>query len=358
MTKKKIGVLTLPFNNNYGGLLQSYALQTYLKKKAYEVVLLDIKRVNKITIKYKIVNFLKLISGKSYYSKRKLSYLSKNMTDFARDNMTILTLVQPEQLDYSLYEAIVVGSDQVWRHDYILDNFRDYFLGFIPSGVTKKYAYAVSLGKDSWDFSGVQTKEITALLSDFTSVFVREHSGVNLCKVNCNIESIDVLDPVFLLKKEEYLDIILKNDLKTEPGLLFYMLDLDADRRKLIELVNNVLKLKISSAGILNKDGTRKIQYPSVSRWLAQFMNAKFIVTDSFHGCAFAILFNKPFIVFGNRSRGLSRFESILSRFGLMDNLILDIETEKAKIERIAKDSLQNLDLSYVVNTIDQDFNI
>ena len=101
--------------------------------------------------------------------------------------------------------------------------------------------------------------------------------------------------------------------------------------------------------------------YPTVTSWLKGFDDAKYVVTDSFHGCAFAILFNKPFIVYGNKERGMSRFNSLLKLFDLEDRLVYSVnEISDNKIYQeidwgrvnMKIDEYRNISNSFIVETL------
>ena len=230
--------------------------------------------------------------------------------------------------DYVLekkFDVVIVGSDQVWRKQYINDQYyTSYFLDFVDSKKTKKIAYAASFGKDAWEGDD-DIHVISQLLKDFTAISVREKSGISICKNRFNIENIEhVLDPTLLFNKDFYLSqIISKYDTSSikSGGFVTYVLDEEEKKKNIIEFV----KEKTNLQNIHNLKGfktSNKIY--SVPEWLFSFASADFIVTDSFHGMIFSIIFEKEFIVIGNKSRGLERFYSLLNLLGLKERLIID----------------------------------
>jgi hypothetical protein len=330
----KIAILTLPFNNNYGGLLQSYALQFFLKNRSHDVLLINISdETSPNSIIGYLKYILKIIVGKRFRDKKRLNHISKNMVQFVNDNMNCTVRVNNlrdfEKLKSYHFDSYIVGSDQVWRFEYTRDRFAAYFLDFVSENNVSKLAFAASFGVDEWTIDNKVTEKLSKLLKEFKGVSVREKSGIQLCEDYLGVTPLHLLDPIFLLDKRDYEKLIRKNqnqDLTSKKnGLLVYMLDLNADKLKAIELLSNELILSPFFAG-LNPEKGRSIKtnsaYPPVSEWLENFMNAKYIITDSFHGCAFAILFNKPFLVYGNNARGMTRFESILETFNLKSRLI------------------------------------
>lgn len=332
---KKIAILTLPFNNNYGGLLQSYALQKYLAGRGHEVILISNVQssLDKINLKFKIKNFIKIIIGKKAKDNERMRKISKNMLQFVNDNMSCTQPIYNEKdlflLEKYNFDAYIVGSDQVWRFDYTGNDFGKYFFNFIKSDKVKRISFAASFGIDKWTKNEYDTKYLSSLIHKFQAISVREKSGVSLCNDNLGVTATHLLDPVFLLPINDYQKLIPKKektiDSLNDNGLLVYMLDYDEDKKKAVELISQTIKQKPFRVGVkqLNRGKfNQDMIYPSVSEWIDGFLKAKYIITDSFHGCVFAILFNKPFIVYGNNSRGLTRFDSLLETFNLKSRFI------------------------------------
>ena len=105
------------------------------------------------------------------------------------------------------FDAIIVGSDQVWRPLYN-SNIEDYFIGFDEYGDFKRIAYAASFGISSWEFDVNQTQKCSSLLKKFNAVSVREFSGADLCSNYFNVRAKVVLDPTLLLNKYDYIHLI------------------------------------------------------------------------------------------------------------------------------------------------------
>ena len=163
----------------------------------------------------------------------------------------------------------------------------------------------------------------------FNKISVREDSGVKLCKDFLGVEAQHVLDPTLLLNKNNYMSLI-KKSYDGNRTLFSYVLDKSEDKIEFVEFMAKEKGLKIVTCmsedklipGV-TKDFSKCI-YPSVDKWLNGFNNAEFVVTDSFHGTVFAIIFNKQFVTIGNERRGMARFESLLKMFGLEDRLVTD----------------------------------
>ncbi|MBC6999402.1 polysaccharide pyruvyl transferase family protein [Cytophaga sp. FL35] len=327
----KIAILTLPFNNNYGGLLQSYALQIILKRRGHDVTVLKVTSILPATsFKESVYRFLKIVLGKERENQKRLKKISKNMKAFEEINMNTTAPIysQEDFGSYDNFDAYVVGSDQVWRFDYTKERRKNYFLDFVTNQNALKISFAASFGIDEWKLSKSQTQELSELASKFDSISVREKSGVKLCREHLNVTASHILDPAILVEPELYTGLICENKSDHIPsnGLLIYMLDYGGDKQKTAEIISKELKCTPFRVGVQKaNEGTfdDKMVYPSVGSWIEGFKKAKFIITDSFHGCLFSILFNKPFIVYGNTSRGITRFDSILETFNLKKRFVI-----------------------------------
>ena len=153
----------------------------------------------------------------------------------------------------------------------------------------------------------------------FDAVSVREASGVTLCKQYLDIDAVHLLDPTMLLSADDYRDVVKKSEIKCREkgGVLVYVLDMTAEKQNFIE---EFCKQKELQAFYVGKEVDCVL--PSIESWLDGFDAADYVITDSFHGSVFSIIFNKPFISIGNKARGLSRFNSLLSIFNLEDRLV------------------------------------
>lgn len=225
------------------------------------------------------------------------------------------------------YDAYLVGSDQVWRPR--MNHYIDYtFFGFVGSDKPILLSYAASFGVDTWDYTVEETAKYKKQIQRFSGVSVREDSGVALCKEYFNVDATHVLDPTLMLEVDDYRKLIKQeNENKSDGELLCYILDENNEKQLLIDTISKELNIKpfFLNAEFNNCKSALELEkriYPTVTSWLKGFDDAKYVVTDSFHGCVFAILFNKPFIVYGNKKRGMSRFNSLLKLFDLEDRLV------------------------------------
>lgn len=337
----KLAILTQPLFFNYGGLLQAYALQTILERMGHEVIILN-RETTSASVRFPN----NLVLDAKYFLRKILR--KPNVTRNSRQNKLISSKTQKFTDSYlhtspSLYsvkllnkylskhpqDGFVVGSDQVWRPS-MSPCLTNYFLDFTKLQNVKRIAYAASFGVDCWEFTDADTVACSALAKIFDAISVREASGVALCEEYLEVDAVHVLDPTLMLEKEDYIQLANEaNETKIDGSLFCYVLDKSEEKQTVIKTISQKQGLKDFYCMPALHDSPENIErdpdnciYPPVTQWLRSFMDAEMVLTDSFHGTAFSIIFNKPFWVIGNKARGLSRFESILGIFGLQDRLI------------------------------------
>lgn len=325
----KIAVLTLPLHGNYGGIIQNYALQTVLQQMGHNV---------------KTINLKKSLLGKKY----DISFITKTVTEKSRAKRHVrrfinghISLTPPiynkKQLiktDFTEFDAVIVGSDQVWRVRYAYPDIYTYYLDFIKDKNIKKIALSASFGTDAVEYSDEQIRRCGEYLKDFDIVTVREDSALdlinNVYRWTCRRPPLHTLDPTMLLPKEHYTELTAKYYNKDNSGRLFYyVLDMTEEKRNLINRISADLGIKPFTVMRKTHRWYKSLKdktIPPLEEWLEAFHQASYIFTDSFHGCVFSILFNKEFIAFGNKKRGMNRFHSLLRGFNLLDRLICSEE--------------------------------
>lgn len=344
----KVGILTLPLTNNYGGHLQAWALQTVLEREGYDNILLDIRRSDEkkynlsLPLKSFLAYFIKFLPGKSnyhYFDYRK--FQERNFCRFREEQFTKTSKIyDSKQLKKDAnnlgLDALVVGSDQVWRK-WEMVPLDIYFLSWLKLNI-KCLGYAISYGKTKWDLSERETAAYAELAKRFTGLSMREKDGVRLTKEHLGLDSEHVLDPTMLLDKSDYLKLCGVDGLYRDKGLFYYVLDQTEQEKKLISICSEFLGThafevmpKARWFDPMKKCPKEEYVYPSIQEWILAFATSSFVVTDSFHGTVFSIIFNKPFIVLGNEYRGLSRIHSLLSMFGLESRLIVNGDVAMAK---------------------------
>jgi len=330
----KIGILTLTPAENYGGILQAASLVYALRELGHETVVIN--KVHWFPLWKRCArSILDKIPFQDFRGIRGSAIKKKQLREFVVNKIPISPEIvySPHDLDNLVkkenFDAVIVGSDQVWRYEYIDDGFYTvYFLDFIKKHPIKKVSYAASFGRNEWYRSDKQ-QEIARLLGDFDAISVRERSGVDLCAKLFGVSAACHLDPTLLAGKKFHEQLILEDSESEtfEGGLVVYGLDESEAIEKIIIKVMLELERRRGANKITFLSKSRKGRYYSVSEWLGALKNADFIITDSFHGMIFAVLFSKQFIVFGNEKRGLARFTDFLNEVGLQDRLAAE-ETE------------------------------
>lgn len=338
----KIAILTLPLHTNYGGILQAYALQTVLERMGHTVEVLQKKPgyahpwyimpiVYAKRIAKKILKDWRTPIFEEQQIARDNKIIRQNTDRFIRSHIHLREIKSLKEIAPDDYEAIVVGSDQIWRKPYFKGmwnaSIENAFLSFTKGWNIRRIAYAASFGKDNID--EYTKEEIIACCNPmrlFNAISVREENGVAICSYYLNKEAIQLPDPTFLLSAKDYVNLLSDVKLaKPKPSILSYILDEDEDKKNFIENISKERGLKTISiyADVDNKKlhATQRIQ-PPLEYWLKGFNDAEFVVTDSFHACVFSIIFNKPFLVFSNENRGISRLNSLLEKFCLNDRII------------------------------------
>lgn len=341
----QIGIITLPLHVNYGGILQAYALQNVLKRLGHSPVLLDkgwppYENFNDFVIRLFKYSFNRLFHRKTLpikqfiYRNKYINAEHINTIKFVETYITRKNYVVFPEIKEDDYDAFIVGSDQIWRKSYF-NPIEHAFLDFADSWAVKRLAYAVSFGGGTVDYTKKEIDNCRRLVTKFDAIGMRESSGVDLVKTVMGTDAVQVLDPTMLLSKEDYIE---KLSIDTEEGsngdMLVYILDMTEEKIAMVEAVSKSLHLKPfyvneRSDKIANNDC---IVYPRVEKWLRGFYDAKFVFTDSFHACAFSIIFNVPFIAYGNKVRGVDRFYSLLGLFELESRCISNLAEVKSVI--------------------------
>lgn len=325
----KIGVVTF-YNtqDNYGQVLQHYALKTFLNKLGHEVFLLRFNKSHKRNIARLICNVVASPMKYLVEIKRRYNYKSylivsrshpRNFDEF-RNKYFCLTeeVYEQDKLSENLpyADAYICGSDQIWANV----NWVNY-LGFVPKGI-KKIAYAPSFG--GLKFSKAERQIIANYIKKIDVVTLREQSGVDLCRSLGRMDVSLVPDPTFLLSETDY-DVLMDNDLKEGKYLFLYLVGnvvkIDMDSIYSFAEQKGLRVVYVASQGLI--DNYEK-EYPTVERWISLLKNAEYVLTNSFHGMAFSIIFNKNFMIIplsGIHKRMNDRIDTILIKYGLQNRI-------------------------------------
>lgn len=326
----KVVVLTYPLNNNFGNLLQAWALKHFLQELNYQVSVVD--RLESYQRPKYIFNqastfIRRLLRMKVYLTQSRYSikHFSQNTRKFVDHEILATHCFSTRSLYQYLskFDAIVVGSDQVWRPSFLSSAYKDYFLYKFAKGSIKCISFAASMGTEIWNLTPKQSAIAKKGLVNFDAISTREQSSINLLKEHLLVKAVQMPDPTFLIKKSEYLKLYSEDRSNCRPlkGQVFcYILDrnpLSDDCIRDFASLNNLTYSFIED--YYENDGNPI--YPKVSQWLFNMYHAEFIITNSFHGCVFSLIFNKPFIAVRNDKRGNARLASLLTQFKLNRNI-------------------------------------
>lgn len=361
---RKAAILTLPLIGNYGGILQNYALQKVIL--SFDILPTTINRLgNKPT---KLRRLLSVIKNNTYnklngsyrtiYTNEQIDFFLQNTKRFIEKHIRISPEIRSQdellmEFGSGKYDLVVVGSDQTWRPRMSADIY-NYFLDFLEEDkYIKRIAYASSFGTDEWELTEKQTIKCKNLIKKFNAISVREDSGVKLCYKYLDIKAEHVLDPTLLLLKDDYLKLTNGLPIHANGGIFTYILDRSILSSSIIDLASEFLKMDVYENQPkldFHKDQSLSLEdfvYPSIEGWLSSFNKADFVITDSFHGTVFSIIFNKPFITLVNKARGSTRIYSLLKQLNLESRIIVDLEQLKGGLFN------QQIDFCSVNSTID-----
>ncbi|MBE6817744.1 MAG: polysaccharide pyruvyl transferase family protein [Ruminococcaceae bacterium] len=297
----KIATLTFHASHNYGSVLQAYALAKQLELMGNEVNILNLRpetQKQMYTLKKPAGDIMHKCFDILMSGKRKKRY-----SEFERFIASVLPVTDEEfqtteQLKKhgNAYDAYICGSDQIWNP--VCPDFEPaYYLQFLSDTArAKKIAYAPSFGKH--EFDEATTKQINAWAKDFDSISVRELKGKAVLNEIAPEKISVVCDPVVLLDKMYWDEFAAEPNIK-EPYMLVYFLENNHGRKDFIDELSKTLGLKV----VVLTEYLRDMAKPYIKKYDASpeefvglFQNASFVYTNSFHGTAFATIFNKPFI--------------------------------------------------------------
>ncbi len=333
---KKIGLLNFHYSDhNYGAVLQAAALADVVSRIGYSVEHIDFipnKMAQKKTLRQLLIAVLAALGVKSLIKRMlgKKEYIKPTVTGgevfeifrdvwVARSQQTYTASQQLNTVG-TTYSAVVVGSDQVWRPNMFVNKHQDvdaYFLSFLPDSVTR-VSYAASFGVDKWEDTSdsILSDRVRKAMTKFNAISVREQTGVAICRDHFGVTAQHVLDPTLLSGVEFFERVIAKAGVsKQNENVVYYKLDVDTTFISAIKHIGDILQ--VPTEDIYYQMSEAGYRYIPVADWLAKIRDSKFVVTDSFHCVCLAILFNKEFICFANKDRGLARLQSLLASLGI-----------------------------------------
>lgn len=302
---------------NPGSVYQAFALQKYLTDNSYETKIIDYTP----SYFYDEGRKLKLIIKKVFYRKLYKSR-EKKFEKFIKENMSLTkNYVNYKELidDNLVADCFIVGSDQLWNTDYKCGSDLAYYLEFTDS--TNKISYSTSVGKKYINESN--RKMLLDHLKKFKKISVRESSTANLLSDLLDRPVEFVCDPVFLLKKEDYLKFII-DDFCKDKYIVIYM----SPKNDVLDNVVEYYKkkgYKIYLIGGFTRRCYCDYHFKDVGprEFLTFIYNAELVISTSFHATSFSIIFNKSFLVILPKNNS-ERIESLLNEIKLSDRIITE----------------------------------
>lgn len=354
----RIGIITFHRAINFGGILQVFALQNVLESIGYKCEIIDYYSPF-IESHYRKKDYFTVLQLKRFIST--LLYngeLKRNITGFEKFTKKYLKLSEKKYVPTNLFEAnkyydkFITGSDQVWSPTCAgFDS--GYFLSFVTDD-SKKISYAASFGTKQLPVSKFQ--EYRNRIKSFSAISVREASGSELVSNLIDEKAEVVLDPTLLLKKEQWEKLFDNKKDYNEKYILVYMISED---KKILKLAKKMAKETGKKIFYINDriykiKGVENLKKITPDKWVNLFLNADIIFTNSFHGIAFSINFNKQFYAYYLQGNLLAneRLDNILSNFHLENRLErsemnyfenIDYEKINKKLEALREKSIRFL---------------
>lgn len=320
--KFDIGYVGWWYGANYGSVLTNYALNRVLTDMGKTVLMLE----------------WPTLSGE--VSQSKPDNKTRRFTNHFYEQSMNTRLDNYGRFNYHC-DTFVVGSDQLWNWWSNRDvGSYHFFLDFVDNH-HKKIAYSTSFGHDTAYYPEEMRLKVGYLLHRFDAVSVRETGGVTVCKRDYDMDVVQTADPVFLCSEKSYEEAIaLSSVVPEEKYVLGYILNPTPDKveavRYTAQQMNMPYYIILDGQDDFEKlkaqaNDEHVLENVEVADWLKYFKYASYVVTDSFHGFCYSIIFKHSMSVFPNKLRGLSRFESLCKLTGLTERLVYSKEELEAK---------------------------
>ncbi len=310
-TRPKVGILNFHFANNYGAVLVPFAMKKAIEAMGYQA---------------EIINYAaQKFSRQPAFVKFRGKFLSPISKEFSN--------IEELRKCHDAWSRVVVGSDQVWR----MFQTDIYMLEWVY-GKCSLISYAASYGHDIYEGS-IPKSDACALLHRFDAISVRENSGVDICRNDFDVDALQVVDPTLLLSAEAYTRVIDAEKVQVPDEPYVCGVFLSAQSASYPNNPNILLDIR-SKYKFVNPIKNEQNQFRPVGEWLALIKNAKYVITDSFHGAVFSIIFNKQFVTLMHEGfNGNARIPSLLESLGIDQNRILysindiTVDTFREKID-------------------------
>ena len=312
---KKIAIITLVGNNNYGNRLQNYALVKAIRKQGdYEISTIWYNPWNKTIKDFFKKDIFSFMYGLNNYVRRKsfvkfsnsFTYPTKK-TYYLNDNLKVLD---------NLYDSFIIGSDQIWNYEFCNDFGNFEFAMFADTKKCSSYSASFGISSIPDNKKSVYKNGLLHL----NKISVREDAGAKIVKELTGREAKVVLDPTMLLTADEWEQVEVKPNTKLPRKyiLTYFLGNKTEQQNKEINELSQKYNLEIIS---LNDKSQQEYYKCGPSEFVYLFHHSELVFTDSFHACVFSILFNKPFFVFDRNEAGItsmnSRLDTLLNKFNL-----------------------------------------
>ena len=311
-----IGYIGWWYGRNYGSVLTNFALQHYLDSLGYSVLMIEWPEHVKPTWPVQD-SFARRFAKKHY------------------DRSIRRTYQELPDLNY-FCDTFIVGSDQLWNYWSTKENGCFFFLDFVEDS-KKKIAYATSFGHPQYGAPSYVLKEAAFHMSRFDYISVRESDGVDICKNTFGVNAERTIDPVFLCDEKVYRRLAKGSEKKANKKYIFsYILSPSKEKRNMIKKIVKALGLDcvlVLDAQENHEKNKKIIDLPEylqenleIEDWLYYISNSELVLTDSYHGLCFSLIFRKKFVCIGNVARGISRFNTLLNITGLQNWMVLEAD--------------------------------
>lgn len=294
------GIITLIDYNNYGNIMQRYALQQFLLQNGYSFV----------SYEHNLPIANDLNDGRVQFT-----------AEFVRRHIFTQTFSKEQNLS-----SYIVGSDQVWRdftYEYPEEQLGFFFLNFLKKENVKRIAYAASFGRNSLKEAKI-TPELSAYidpyLRKFDAVSVREKTALKIVSDAWGVDAEVVIDPTMLLSAEVYSKLISRSVQKIDPvdGIFTYLIGVSDENERFLEKASDFMKKALYRIDLADYSGP----LPPMEQWLCGLRDADLAIVDSFHGAVFSIINNTDFVVLENKGSGMERMVNLLELFEVEGRIV------------------------------------
>lgn len=342
-----IGIITFSWSRNYGAVLQTFALKHFLEKNGYEVHVINYQPIA-TKKKESINNFIKgiLLDFLLITDKKKIQEQIDRFDKFRKDYFNFTEKISfPDEDCGTKFDVIICGSDQIWNPKLTGGSLNKIYFGYLKNNEkAKKIAYAASIGEKKIDNTHIKLFE--EYLNNLNYISVREEQIVSQIQNLTDKKVYHTVDPTLLLRTEDYVKIARRSSMKKidRPYILIYQNTKNEDIYKIAKRVSQLKNLDIVEIGYRRqfpKTGIPIIENAGPQEFLGVYLDAEFVVTNTFHGTVFAIQSKKKYISIPLKERE-SRVENLAKLLGLENRLVYSYSEDTI-------DSLVNEEIDYLL---------